>query len=204
MPDILLNRETVILTAPSDALFPRNDLYPADDLYPYGEVREVTNIVAGSLKLDSLLAEKSIQFGQFYATKFEVQVYNEEDLSGRYIHVYQREGNVYHDLFTGVIDSCKVDKIGTDRTIVAYDKAYVTRQMNVADLQTLDVMYDTYILKGSKYLDIIRNAAEKAGEKEKIPYYSLLADIYQNIGDKDKEKEYRKIVKDYTDKLIGK
>lgn len=133
MPDILLNRETVILTAPSDALFPRNDLYPADDLYPYGEVREVTNIVAGSLKLDSLLAEKSIQFGQFYATKFEVQVYNEEDLSGRYIHVYQREGNVYHDLFTGVIDSCKVDKIGTDRTIVAYDKAYVTRQMNVAD-----------------------------------------------------------------------
>ena len=94
-----------------------------------------------------------------------------------------------------------LDKRNKDKTDHYYE---LLRQMNVADLQTLDVMYDTYILKGSKYLDIIRNAAEKAGEKEKMPYYSLLTDIYQNIGDKDKEKEYRKIVKDYTDKLIGK
>lgn len=94
-----------------------------------------------------------------------------------------------------------LDKRNKDKTDHYYE---LLRQMNVADLQTLDVMYDTYILKGSKYLDIIRNAAEKAGEKEKMPYYSLLADIYQNIGDKDKEKEYRKIVKEYTDKLIGK
>ncbi|MBQ6125631.1 MAG: hypothetical protein IJI77_01220 [Erysipelotrichaceae bacterium] len=94
-----------------------------------------------------------------------------------------------------------LDKRNKDKTDHYYE---LLRQMNVADLQTLDVMYDTYILKGSKYLDIIRNAAEKAGEKGKMPYYSLLADIYQNIGDKDKEKEYRKIVKDYTDKLIGK
>lgn len=133
MPDILLNRETVILTTTSDGLFPRNDLYPSDDLYPAGEVREITNIVAGSLKLDYMLAEKTIQFGQLYATKFEVQVYNEIDLSGRYIYVYQREGNVYHDIFSGIVDSCKVDKVGTDRTIVAYDRAYSIRQLNVAD-----------------------------------------------------------------------
>lgn len=133
MPDILLNRETVILTTTSDGLFPRNDLYPSDDLYPAGEVREITNIVAGSLKLDYMLAEKTIQFGQLYATKFEVQVYNEIDLSGRYIHVYQREGNVYHDIFSGIVDSCKVDKIGTDRTLVAYDRAYSIRQLNVAE-----------------------------------------------------------------------
>ena len=89
MADIICNRQTVIMIADEDSLLPANDLYPSNDLYPQGVAREVTNIVAGSLKLDEILSESPLVFGQMYATKFEVKVYNEEDISGKWIHVYQ-------------------------------------------------------------------------------------------------------------------
>ena len=132
MADIISKRRTVIMVANEDSLLPADDLYPSDNLYPAGDSREITNIVAGSLRLDEILSEAPIAFGQMYSTKFEVQVYGEEDLSGKWIHVYQLNDGVYTDIFSGKIDSCKTDKIGTDRTIVAYDKAYTFGQLNVA------------------------------------------------------------------------
>lgn len=129
MPDIISRRETVIVITDEYGPLPADTLFPNDVLFPGS--RYVTNIVAGTLKLDELLAESFPVFGEMYATKFEVQVYNEEDLSGKYIHVYQQNEGVYSDIFSGYIDSCKVDKIGTDRTIVAYDVSYLLRQTDV-------------------------------------------------------------------------
>lgn len=124
-------RKTLILVVDDAALYPSNLIYPSDELFP--GARNITNIVVGSLKLDEILSESPIQFGQMYATKFEVQVYLEEDLSGKWIQVYQYNGNgVYTEIFSGKIDSCKLDKVGTDRTIIAYDKAYTFGQINIA------------------------------------------------------------------------
>lgn len=127
-------RETKILIADSGGLFPANWIYPDDDLFPVGSgVREITNIVAGSLKLDEMIVEKTPQFGQLFSSKFEVKIYLEDDLSGKSIAVYQNgDDNILHGVFFGKIDSCKTDRVGTDRTIVAYDPAYALNSVNVA------------------------------------------------------------------------
>lgn len=126
-------RYTKILIANTGGLFPAEWIYPADDLFPVeAGVREITNIVAGSLKLDEMIAERTPQFGQLYSSKFECKVYLEDDLSGKNIAVYQENEGVLHGVFFGKIDSCKTDRVGTDRTIVAYDPAYELREINVA------------------------------------------------------------------------
>ena len=126
-------RYTKILIANTGGLFPAEWIYPADDLFPVeAGVREITNIVAGSLKLDEMIAERIPQFGQLYSSKFECKIYLEDDLSGKNIAVYQEDEGVLHGVFFGKIDSCKTDRVGTDRTIVAYDPAYELREINVA------------------------------------------------------------------------
>ena len=84
-------RETYILIANEGGLFPANFIYPSDDLFPVDVgLRQVSNIVAGSLKLDELIAENVPQFGQMFATKFECKVYFEEDLSGKFFMYINR------------------------------------------------------------------------------------------------------------------
>lgn len=132
MSDIVLERQTYILVAsPEDRMFPADDLYPSDDLYP-ADMDRVSNIVAGTMQISEILCDRELSFGQLYATKFEVQVYDTEDLSGNYIVVIQEENNQSKIVFTGIIDSCKQDRLGYDRTIVAYDLAYSKSYMNVA------------------------------------------------------------------------
>lgn len=134
---MISKRETYILIANADVLFPANFIYPSDGLFPVDAgMRQVSNIVAGSLKLDELIAENVPQFGQMFATKFECKVYFEEDLSGKFIHVYQQNDGVYSDVFAGKIDSCKLDKVGTDRTLIAYDLAYEKGKQNIANWWT--------------------------------------------------------------------
>lgn len=124
-------RETKIYITDDEVLFPSEALYPSDMLFP--GCREITNISAGTLKLDEMISEKTPQFGQLYSTKFECQIYLEEDLSGKRIAVYQKDNNnILHSVFMGKIESCKTDRIGTDRTIVAYDQAYWANSTNVA------------------------------------------------------------------------
>ena len=94
---MVANRETHILIS-DEGLFPAEYIYPSDDLYPYDpSMRQVSNIVAGSLKLDELISEKVPQF------------------------------------VAGKIDSCKLDKIGTDRKLIAYDLAYEKGKQNIAE-----------------------------------------------------------------------
>lgn len=129
MADILVERQTHIMIGgkgglaplyPSDTLYPSNMLYPRD-----ATLEELGNIVAGSMQLDEMLVDKEPVWGLFFSTKFEVKLFNiDEDLSGRYIHVYQTDRGVRTSVFTGYIESCKKDKIGDDRTLIAYDPAY--------------------------------------------------------------------------------
>ena len=135
MADIVSQRNTILLIADTDALYPAQHIFPSEDLFPKDPgLVTISNIVAGSLKLDEKISEKIPQFGQMFATKFECKVYLADNFTNKYIQVYQRNSHTgnYEQIFTGFIDSCKLDKIGTDRTIVAYDHAYIKGQRNVA------------------------------------------------------------------------
>lgn len=127
---MVLTRQTKIFIADENILFPSEMLYPADNIIP--GLREITNIIEGSMKLDELIVESTPQFGHLYSSKFECGIYLEMDLSGKSIAVYQEDNNVLHSIFLGKVDSCKTDRVGTDRTIIAYDLAYTTGSINVA------------------------------------------------------------------------
>lgn len=141
MADTILERQTFILiTDGYEVLYPSDDLYPSDHIFPSDALR-IDNIVAGSMSISEILSEATIQLGQMFSTKFECQVYQDDgedigDLSGKYIKVFQTENTDYRILFTGKIDSCKIDRLGYDRTIVAYDKAYELSYKNVAEWWT--------------------------------------------------------------------
>ena len=117
MADIILSRATYIE-------FPNN---------PEIDVSEIA-IEAGSLLLEEILCESNIKFGETNATMFEATVYNLVDVSGLKIKVYQtdREGNNRKNLFEGYVDSCKQDKFGYYRKLVAYDALYSIGNANVA------------------------------------------------------------------------
>ena len=75
------------------------------------------------------------------------------------------------------------------------------KQLNVKDQQTLDMMYDIYILKGYMYLDQVNERIRNLSEDEQMPYFALLSDMYRNKGDLEKADEYEKKVSEYTEKL---
>lgn len=117
MADIVLNRATYIE-------FPNNP-----------EVNtHLVQIESGSLLLEEILCEKNITFGETNATRFEATVYNLEDVSGLKIKVYQTdiEGHNRRNIFEGYVDSCKKDKDGYFRKLVAYDALYSIGNANVA------------------------------------------------------------------------
>lgn len=89
-------------------------------------------ISSGTLKLDELLSEKNLTFGNLNSSKFEVQVYNLPDVSQETIEVYQIDNGVKKAIFSGIVDSCEKDDFGYYRTLIAYDKAYTYRDVNIA------------------------------------------------------------------------
>lgn len=117
MAEIVLNRATYIE-------FPNN---------PEVNVRNI-QIESGSLLLEEILCEGNIVFGETNATRFEATIYNLTDVSGLKIKVYQTdvEGNNRRNLFEGYVDSCKQDKNGYYRKLVAYDAFYSIGNANVA------------------------------------------------------------------------
>jgi hypothetical protein len=117
MADIVLNRATHIE-------FPDN---PEIDM-------SNAAIESGSLLLEEILCEKDIVFGETNATRFEATVYNLTDVSRLKIKVYQTDiyGNNRKNLFEGYVDSCKQDKDGYYRKLVAYDAIYSIGNANVA------------------------------------------------------------------------
>jgi len=117
MADIILNRVTHIE-------FPNNPSVPVRDIH----------IESGSLLLEEILCERNIVFGETNATRFEATVFNLVDVAGFKIKVYQTDadGNNKKDIFEGYVDSCKQDKEGRYRKVVAYDALYSIGTANVA------------------------------------------------------------------------
>lgn len=139
-------RQTHIWVSGYQALYPRNDLFPDDDLFPSDRgVYLSNNIVAGTMKLDEIIVDgEQIVFGNLYSNKFEVQIYGEivvdgepvnvgdYDFSNQFIYVFQEDDGVYKQIFTGKVDSCKRNRDGYDKQIVAYDSAYLYNNQNIA------------------------------------------------------------------------
>lgn len=117
MADIVLNRATYIE-------FPNN---------PEIDVQHI-HIESGSLLLEEILCDGDLIFGKTNATRFEATIYNLTDVSGLKIKVYQTDvtRNNRKDLFEGYVDSCKQDRGGYYRKLVAYDALYSIGNANVA------------------------------------------------------------------------
>lgn len=82
-------------------------------------------------------------------------------------------------------------------------KEYYDRLMELPnkDKTMISCFYDTYILKGSSYLDQILKLAESADENQKMAYYPLIAEMYHNQKDEKKAKEYEDKVKEMLEKI---
>lgn len=119
-------------------------------------------IQTGSASIEKILMSSELKFGEIFSSIFQVQLFGiDADISHRKIkvkilkdvennYIVTDDGDVIvtdtgdrliHtdtssstiDLFTGIIDSNKKDRIGTDRTIIAYDVFYELRNFNVLD-----------------------------------------------------------------------
>lgn len=134
--DLSTKNTRIFVSSSSALLYPATDLYPSEDLYPVNRGEEVTNIVAGSMSLEEMIVDNDLIFGQLFASKFEVTLYDVEDMSDKFIVVYQDDNGNLKMIFSGVIDSSKKNKDGYDRQIVAYDRAYYYGNQNVADWWT--------------------------------------------------------------------
>ena len=117
MAYIILNRATYIE-------FPNN---------PEIDISRIS-IESGSLLLEEILCAGNIVFGETNATRFEATIYNLADVSGLKIKVYQTDiyGGNRRNLFEGYVDSCKQDRDGYYRKLVAYDAIYSIGNANVA------------------------------------------------------------------------
>lgn len=90
-------------------------------------------IASGTLKLDKIIVNSELKFGELYSDKFEVEIYNiEDDLSGCPIQLFIEENNVRTVKFTGVIESSKRDRIGYSRKIIAYDWVHYHRDDDIS------------------------------------------------------------------------
>lgn len=130
MADIQVNRQTVIS-------------FPNDDIPDI-----TTGIASGSLVVDEILCAEGFTIGECNANRFEAEIYNIDDISGKDIYVYQIITNGSNQdiepLFTGKIDSCKRNRMRQDiaRKLVAYDALYYLNDKNVAEWW--ESIFDTF------------------------------------------------------------
>lgn len=61
--------------------------------------------------------------------------------------------------------------------------------------------YDTYVQEGTKYLDEILSKVESLNSQQKIPFYTLIADMYRNAKDDTNAKKYDEMVKAEIEKM---
>lgn len=120
---------------PSDRLYPSNDLYPNKGTIIIGEYStdNVPGISSGSLKLDEILMDGSLNFGKCCSNKFEARLYNIYwDIAKKPITVVQRVGDIETPIFQGIIDSSEKDSSGFYRDIIAYDDYYFKKDLDIA------------------------------------------------------------------------
>lgn len=91
--------------------------------FPNSELQPITTgIEAGSLNVSEILLNNGLNFGECNSNKFEAVVYDIQDITGQKIYVYQIDGEENEiSIFTGYVQSCKLDQYGYYREIIAYD-----------------------------------------------------------------------------------
>ena len=93
-----------------------------------------SGIAEGSLLLDEILLTNGLNLGETNSNRFEVQLYGIVDVSGQKIVVWQVDADTSEEIpiFVGYVDSCKQNKSGYYREIVAYDVFYSTLDKNIS------------------------------------------------------------------------
>lgn len=141
MANIELTSQVYLLITPEpDTPYPVGVIYNDDEDIPEGVIK-TDKIVAGTLHLDELLCDGDLQFGQICATRFEVTLYDTLAIGGKCISVYLEDTDAYDEtvttlLFTGIVQSAKLDRLNTTTDVIAYDYAYATSKINVASWWT--------------------------------------------------------------------
>ena len=108
-----INRRTVIS-------FPLND----------NRADITTGIESGSLYLNKVLFQKQFNPGEANSDRFEVTLFDCDDISGETIAVtlkeYPENSSIPNNypIFYGVVDSCLKEDNGLNRKLVAYDLMY--------------------------------------------------------------------------------
>ena len=112
MPDIVFDRTTTIT-------FPNNPSIT------------IGGIANGSLSIREILCSDRLAFGDINTNQFSCELYDTADLTGKKIQVSQTDNGVTKVLFTGWVDSCKMDDLSGFRILVAYDYMYKARKKKI-------------------------------------------------------------------------
>lgn len=115
MSDIIINRQTIIS-------FP--DEVDTPDI--------TEGIVENTLSVSEILFSGGVQFGKINNNRFEVDLQYDDDLTGRKIYVHQTDNNVDIPIFTGYVQSSKLDDHEIYRKVVAYDLLYTIGTRDVS------------------------------------------------------------------------
>ena len=93
-----------------------------------------TGIEAGSASLSEIIISNgNLSFGGYSSNKFEILIYGISDVANEKIVVWiEDSSNNRTNIFTGYVDSCKLDNLGYYRQIVAYDRLYWSKDADVS------------------------------------------------------------------------
>lgn len=101
-----------------------------------GEYTEISEgIEEGSMQLSRILLQGNLKFGEANSSQFQVQIYGISNITGKFIQVRQQDSGkdpVY--LFSGFVESAKLDASRTYRSITAYDALYYYLDLDVTNL----------------------------------------------------------------------
>lgn len=120
-----LNRKTYIRYADSPS-----------SINTEGEYTEISEgIEEGSMQLSRIILQGNLKWGEANSSQFQVQIYGISNITGKFIQVRQQDSGkdpVY--LFSGFVDSAKLDASRTYRSITAYDALYYYLDLDVTNL----------------------------------------------------------------------
>lgn len=143
--------------------------------------QDITSGIAdGSLLLDEILLSNGINFGEMNSNKFEVQLYDIEDVSGQRIVVWQeiRADDPFTPtetipIFSGIVESSKRNNNGFYREIIAYDEFYTKGNDDISSWWK--TYWETY--PDGRTIKQLRQALiEKMGMTEAYPAYPYIND----------------------------
>lgn len=97
-------------------------------------------------------------------------------------------------------DRCFYYYVGTQNKNKAETYYQLLMSMDGVDKNLYSCFYDTYILKGSKYLDDLLNKVENLPINQKLGHYTLIADMYRNKNDDTNAAKYDELVKELLKK----